>query len=122
VSDAPRNQFGEQQTGLNGFAKTDTVRKKETNASHADCAKYGHELVGLDAQATGLHRAEGVHAERLFQQEGLMISKPVWKRRGPVWAQIVSHGRDLIERSEQVHLLSGEVAFNSAQTMENLRA
>jgi hypothetical protein len=121
VGNPPRNQFREQQAGLNGFAQANAVRQQKANAGHADGAEHGHELVRLDAQATGLNGAEGVHTERLLKQEGLMVGKPVGEWRGFFGAQLAGNRRDFVERAEEIKLLPGEISVNAAQTVENLR-
>ena len=64
MGDAAGNEFRKQQAGLNGFAEADAIREQETNPCHANGAKHGYKLVWLNAEATGLHSTDGVHAER----------------------------------------------------------
>ena len=118
MREATGDQFGDYQTGLDCLAETHTIGQQESHAAHTDGAQNRHELVRFDLQSSGLHGQQGIGAERLFEQERLMINEPVNQRRCILWSQLVLYRLDLLERTENVKFQAENGVFQTAQPEE----
>lgn len=121
MGQAPRHQLGQHEPGLDRLAEPHAISQQQARPAHADGAQHGHELVGLQARAARLGGEERVRAERLFEQEGLVIDELVAKRCGAVGTQVEDQGLYRLERVKEVDLLAVDDAAQAAQAIDGLR-
>jgi hypothetical protein len=121
TGDAPGGELGHYQAGLDGLAQADAVRQQQPGPAHAKGAQGRDELVGFEAEPARLDGQQGVGAQCLFEQEGLVVDEPVPQGAGLLRLQLVDDRCDGFEGVEQVKFLAAQGACHAPQADERLR-
>src|SRR5690606_37072485 len=110
------DQLGHHEAGLDRLSETDAVREHQADAAHPQSAHHGDQLIGRDGEATRLRRRESARPERLFEQERLVVERPVRETGRLFRIELLRDRLDSLERDEDVHLLTAERAFEATKT------
>ena len=112
---AAGDQLREHQARLDGLAETDAVGQQQAGPAHAQCPHHRHQLERRDLEPAGLCRQQGVGAECLLEQEGLVVEAPIGEAPCPCGVGLGCDGLDGLEGVQQVKLVPAQRAVRAPQ-------
>ena len=120
VRTPPRDQFADDEPGLDRLAEADAIGKQKTRPRQFERTHERNELVRLDLHPARLGKQQVRGPEHLLEQAGLQMQPPCGQRPGCIGPEIGTQQFDPFGRVQQVPFEPAQIAGGAAQVQQLL--